>query len=337
VALRGASERRVGASYEAPSGEKDGWAGRDGSSKPVERPDLVAYRAAVSELVEEVSARLSGPGVAGPLDGLVTARLGEPELLPVLDGVPGGADAATTGLARELQAFRPSSRSSASDPSTLVRIYLLSQIDAMWWRHVPPYETDADVAASPELLDLGPLRSAGQLRFQYRSRPDGVAGRTLDWAVGRVFPGRWPPPGHLRFTRARAEAIAFLDRLALEVSRATAGRTPPLWVTSLVRSVQHQHRLRALGFAALLPSSHCVGYGIDIELSWFRQYDTDGALPRLLFEHQERGEVNVINEGPAWHVCLNPAATEELARAYWARAGTAPGEGLPVDPAPGLG
>jgi hypothetical protein len=111
------------------------------------------------------------------------------------------------------------------------------------------------------------------------------------------------------------------------VADVTPADTPPLWVTSLVRSVQHQRRLRALGFAAVLPSSHCVGYAIDIELQWFRQFDEKGALPSLLLEHQDGAEVNVINEGPAWHVCLHPASCEELARTYLTEIGPLPGNG----------
>jgi hypothetical protein len=70
-----------------------------------------------------------------------------------------------------------------------------------------------------------------------------------------------------------------------------------------------------------------VGYAIDIELQWFRQFDEKGALPSLLLDHQDVDEVNVINEGPAWHVCLHPAACEELARTYLTEVGPLPGNG----------
>lgn len=288
---------------------------RDRRTPGAASADLALYRDAVNDLVGEARA-FERPEDAGELGERLAARLTEPELAQVLDLVPGGVDAGTTGLLRELHRFRPGGRSSASDVPSLVRIFLLSQIDAVWWGGLPPYDTDNDVTASSDLVDLGPLRSRQMLGFQYRSRPEGVLGRVVDWAASRALPAKWPRPGDLRFTRTRPEAIAFLNRLAVEVADATAAATPPLWVTSLVRSVQHQHRLRALGFAALIPSSHCVGYGIDIELQWFRQFDPKGALPALLLEHQGEGEANVINEGPAWHVCLNPACCPELGRDY---------------------
>ena len=306
-----------------PSSARDGAACGDGS---VARPshDLEAYRDAVSDVVDEVRSR---EGRGDHLERLVTARLREPAFTGVLDRLPGGVESVGTTLLGEAQTFRPNDGSSASDLPSLVRVHLLSQIDTLWWGEVQPYETDTDVAVSPDLVDLGPLRSLDKLDFQYRSGPDGLVGRAVDVVASRAFPKRWPRPGHLRFTRTRPEPIAFVNQLALEVAEVTPADTPPLWVTSLVRSVQHQRRLRALGFAAVLPSSHCVGYAIDIELSWFRQFDEKGALPSLLLDHQDAGEVNVINEGPAWHVCLHPAACEALARTYLTEVGPLPGNG----------
>ena len=84
----------------------------------------------------------------------------------------------------------------------------------------------------------------------------------------------------------------------------------------MVRSVEHQHRLRSLGYAAVLPSSHCVGYACDVEMQWFRRFDENNLLARLLLERQEAGQINVIDEGQAWHLCVNPLAHDELQAAY---------------------
>ncbi len=84
----------------------------------------------------------------------------------------------------------------------------------------------------------------------------------------------------------------------------------------MVRSVEHQHRLRSLGYAAVLPSSHCAGYACDLEITWFRRFDPDNVLGRILRERQEAGQLNVIDEGQAWHLCVNPLACGELQAAY---------------------
>jgi hypothetical protein len=75
----------------------------------------------------------------------------------------------------------------------------------------------------------------------------------------------------------------------------------------VARSIEHQRRLRALGYTATLPSAHCVGYAMDIEMSWFRRFGAAGVLEALLLERQRAGEVNTIDEGQTWHLCLSPA------------------------------
>jgi hypothetical protein len=83
-----------------------------------------------------------------------------------------------------------------------------------------------------------------------------------------------------------------------------------------VRSVAHQHRLRSLGYSAMLPSSHCAGYACDLEKSWFRRFDPGNALAAILAERQEAGQLNVIDEGQAWHLCVSPLACGDLQAAY---------------------
>jgi hypothetical protein len=120
----------------------------------------------------------------------------------------------------------------------------------------------------------------------------------------------------LRFTRSRPVVVAVVNQIAREFAAALPARTPRPWVTSMVRSVEHQYRLRSLGYSAVLPSSHCAGYACDLEIGWFRQFDPDNLLPRLLVERQEAGQLNVIDEGQAWHLCVNPFACDELQAAY---------------------
>ena len=106
--------------------------------------------------------------------------------------------------------------------------------------------------------------------------------------------------------------VALLNQLSADFAVAAPPGTPQLWVTSLTRSLEHQRQLRALGYAASLPSSHCVGYAADIEMTWFRQFGADSALKALLLGRQRAGEINVIDEGQAWHLCIGPAAAAAL-------------------------
>lgn len=287
----------------------------DPTARGISRPDLVRYRAAVTDLLIEVAA-YAGPDDLPKLETVLTDRMAGPELGAVLRTLPGGADEAAARLRLEVRDFRPNNRSSARDLSDLIRIYLLSRIDVMWWGHLPEYPTDAAVHNSPDLVDLEALRRSGLLRFRYRRQSDSLLTRTLRAADRRLRPYRTPRTAGLRFVRTRPEVVALLNQLAVDVARRRTRPTPPVWVTSLARSLEHQHRLRALGYAAMLPSGHCLGYAADVEMSWFRRFDAHGVLAALLLERQGWGDVNVIDEGQAWHVCVSPRAAARLGRDF---------------------
>jgi hypothetical protein len=284
---------------------------------PSALPDLLlpAYRAAVDDLVEEASSH-PRPSDLPIVERLVANRLGQPELTAVLSYLDGGVDGAAGRLTHEIRDYELGARSSASDLPTFIRILMLSQIDSAWWSGTIPFNSDTDVLDSTELLDLEPLRSAKVLEFKYRAQPAGLPGRARDWAQGKALPGVRPRVAGLRFTRSRPAVLALVNQIAREFAAAAPPRTPRPWVTSMARSVEHQYRLRSLGYAAVLPSSHCAGYACDLEAVWFRRFDPGNLLARLLFERQEAGQVNVIDEGQALHLCVNPLACDELQAAY---------------------
>jgi hypothetical protein len=287
------------------------------NQSPSALPDslLPGYRAAVEDLVAEAGRRARASGLS-TVEGLVARRLAGSALSGVLSYLSGGADAAIGSLINEIRNYQPNESCSASDLATFVRILLLSQIDSAWWSGTIPFTSDADVLGSAELVDLGPLKSAKVLQFQYRTQPAGLPGRARDWAQHKVLPGIRPRLAGLRFTCSRPVVVAVVNQIALDLAAALPPRAPRIWVTSMVRSVEHQHRLRSLGYAAVLPSSHCAGYACDLEVSWFRRFDPDNLLARLLFERQEAGQLNVIDEGRTWHLCINPNACGELQTAY---------------------
>jgi hypothetical protein len=279
------------------------------------QPDLTSYRESVGHLVDEL-AGCTGPEHAGRAEAILTDRVTRPELLAVLAATPAGTAGAVDRLLREVREYRPSPRSSAVDLVALIRIYLYAQIDAMWWGHTPPYLTDADLHGSPDLVDLEALRRNGRLGFRYRRQATTLLARATRAAQRRIRPDHTPRTAGLRFTRTRPEAVALLNQLSTRFARLAPPGTPPIWVTSLARSMVHQHHLRTLGYAALLPSSHCVGYAMDIEMAWFRRFGAFQALQTLLLERQALGEVNVIDEGQAWHVCVSPSAAGRLRRDF---------------------
>jgi hypothetical protein len=274
-------------------------------------PDLPAYRDAVADLLLEM-AGYTGPGDLAKAERVLTERIGTAQLTAVLSATPEGTDAAAQRLLREVRHYQPNVRSSARDLAAHIRIHLFALIDIMWWGQTRAYVTDADLLGSAELVDLEPLRRDGRLLFQYRRQACGLPARAARAAARRLRPDRAPRTAGLRFARTRPEAVLLLNQLAAGLAAEAGPRTPALWVTSLARSIEHQRRLRTLGYAASLPSAHCVGYAMDIEMAWFAQFGARPALAALLLGLQQAGQVNVIDEGQAWHVCVSPGAAAEL-------------------------
>ncbi|MFI7071553.1 hypothetical protein [Micromonospora sediminicola] len=291
-----------------------------GGRRTTAAPDLAAFRSAVAELLVEVGALADAPSTTAR-QVLLDQRLREPAVAAVLDATPQGLVGARETLLLEMARYQPNARSSAHDLTALVRIYLLSRIDVLWWRDSPTFLTDEQVRTSTELVDLEWLRRRGLLDFRYQEQPATVLGRGLRAVRRRLRPDATPRTAGLLFRRARREMIAFLNDLGREFAAAGPPGTPPLWVTSLARSAEHQYRLRRLGYAAMVPSGHCLGWAADVELAWYERFGARTTLAGLLLARQEAGEINVIDEGQAWHVCLAPVARRRFRRAYEAEMG----------------
>ncbi|MFC8849121.1 MULTISPECIES: DUF5715 family protein [unclassified Micromonospora] len=283
-------------------------------------PDLDAYRGAVTDLLVEVGA-LADPDSAGARQVLLDERLREPAIAAVLEATGQGLVGARETLLLEMARYQPNARSSAGDLAALVRIYLLSRIDVMWWRDAATFMTDAQVHASCDLVDLEWLRRRDLLRFRYQEQPATIVGRGARAVRRRLLPDARPRTAGLKFRRARREVIGLLNDIGREFARSAPPGTPPLWVTSLVRSAEYQHQLRRLGYAAMVPSGHCLGYAVDVELAWFQRFGARDVLAGVLLARQQAGEINVVDEGQAWHLCLAPAARARFRRAYEAEMG----------------
>lgn len=300
---------------------RDGFSWPGGRHRAAEpESDVDRYRNAVAELLFDLAPHADrGDTVKAGL--LLADRLADPTFTEFLGAVPGGAAGVLARLLSEVHEYAPNHRSSAADLTALVRIVLLAQIDAVWWGDAATFSTDVDVLLASDLIDLERLRRKGKLRFRYRKQALTLPTRAARAAQRRVLPGMTPKTAGLRFTRTRPELVVLLNQMADALRRNAPAGTPPMWVTSLARSDQHQARLKALGYAAVQPSAHCSGYAVDIEVTWYRRYAAHDVLQGVLLDRQARGQVNVIDEGQAWHVCVSPEAVPALAAAYRAEIG----------------
>lgn len=286
--------------------------------------DLTAFREGVASLAEEVG-RTADSFDSDRSERQVARWLATPEVRRLMPCVPGGLEMIAHALIEELHRFRRHNQrfSVTTPPSVVVRSYLLSRIDSLWWDDAPQFETDRDIAQSPELAEAHELRRSGLLHFTYHRLPRGLPGRGLDWARRKIAPSRRPRTAGLRLTAVRPEVLVLLNQLAHEFASLAPRGTPSMWVTSMMRSVQEQRELRALGYPAFLPSAHCSGYAFDVEVEWFRRFGAYDAITELLRERERAGDINAIDEGQVWHVCMSPQAVTE-ARAAGAFPGSRP-------------
>ena len=275
--------------------------GRPGGLAVVSR-----YHDEVDTAVTAMSRSLdAGEGNSAALEAL-DRELAGPAARQVVDRLPHTRAELLAAARRELEDPKMRLPSSPKSRAALVRILVLHQVDAMWWSHVTPYADEAAVEDSPDLVSLPRLEKAGALRFRFAVQPESLLGRGRDAARRRLTPRRRPQVSGMKFLVARPEIVAVLNEVADRLRKETPAGTPPLWVNSIVRSVEHQRHLSELGYSALLPSSHCFGWRADVEMTWFERFGAADSLRGILTDYREQGVLNVIGEGQAWHLCLSP-------------------------------
>ena len=276
------------------------------SASEVDPARLLKQRRASIDGVYETLEALGDHADSAKVADVIADALDRPAL-DFLSLLEGGPDRLVAQSVAEYTRFVPSEACNATSAAGLVRILLLQNVDLLWWDDEPDFATDADVAESPDLVDLVTERNRGNVDFSFGTASDRLGRRGRDFVVQRLFPDREPRGPGLTFTRVRPAMLGLLNELARVVSRAAPSGTPPLRVTSVTRTVEHQLRLKSLGFSAMLPSAHCRGWAADVEVTWFDRFGAGDALRKVLHGYLDRGVLNVIDEGRAWHVCLNPA------------------------------
>ena len=267
---------------------------------------LAPFHLAVHEAVAALTASLAAHGDVERALAALDAELSGTAAEQVIDRLPGTRSELLGAVREQLGEHKVKLASNPLSNADQVRILLLHQIDAAWWSHVACYENRDAVHSAPELLSLPELQKAGALRFRFAVQPVGWWGRGRDYVRKRATPRSRPRVAGMKFLMARAEIVAVLNEIADALRERAPTGTPALWVNSIVRSVEHQRHLADLGYFALLPSSHCSGYGTDVEMTWYETFGAADVLQSMLLEYRDGGVLNVIDEGQAWHLCLSP-------------------------------
>lgn len=265
---------------------------------------LISWRNAIEAIVSELAA-LPADASDDQVRVVIREGLSHGVLAPLTE-TRGGIDLLVDQATDEFRRFSPSAASNAADRTSMVRILLLQCLDLLWWGDVEEYADQTALDADPDLLDLVDERTRGRVMFAFGLAPANTVARLRDAVTQRTFPGRQPRGPGLRFTKIRPAMLGLLNEVAERVAATAPAGTPPIWVTSITRSAEHQRHLRELGFSALSPSAHCTGWAADIDAVWFERFNAAATLRTVLEDYLDQGIVNVIDGVTAWHVCLSP-------------------------------
>ena len=284
---------------------------------------FAGYRSATDRIVRRLIGSGSAADTARALPRLVEDEPDVGSLMVASAGSPGDTLERLTG---EIERFRPTTRSNAQAPHEFARILLLQHIDVLWWSGGMSFADEEAVRCSDALVSLADLRRRGRLRFRYKVAARTLPARARAGLARRWNPDRDPRSSGLSHDRARPAMVALLEDVAVRFAEAAPGWDHGLWVNCILRSEAAQQHLRELGYSAFPRSSHCAGYAADLEMDWVARRGGAGALRSVLLGLRDVGVVNVIDEGQAWHVCLNPAWVAHYDRQFGAGAAVAEGD-----------
>lgn len=279
-------------------------------------PDrLRTFRERVDAVAEDLrSCERSEPDRSRHIaDTLHVALRDEPIASAIAAAHPASCDPESVidGIIQAALAFQPTSVSSARDLPAMLRVRLLTLLDNAWWRDTPLFATNQEVREHPALVNLVDERRRGGLHFDFRTQVFGPAQRAVRSADRRLLPHRSPRTSGMRLPYARTETVEMLNSIADEFAERAPG-APRLWVNSALRSLEYQEEMRSVGYLAASASAHCVGWAADIEMAWIRRRGHGHVLAEILVERAGRGQLNLIDEGQAWHICLSPTAVAAL-------------------------
>ena len=272
--------------------------------------DVADYRSVVTELTAALgSLRLGDFGRTATHDataGMLLDYLSAPEAGAVVARAAGDSEALAARALDALESYRPTAAATAECAESMVRILLLQQIDLAWWAEVPDFVDDADMRATPGLMDLRELRARDEIDFAFSLASDGLVYRARNYAVRRWYPSARPGTPGPSSPLVRPQIVALLNRLAGAFAVIAGRDAPALWVNSISRPLDHQLQLQRLGFSAHIPSAHCRGWAADIETEWYDMYGVRDRLEAMLAEYSDAGVINAIDEGRIFHVCPSP-------------------------------
>lgn len=178
------------------------------------------------------------------------------------------------------------------------KVLLEQQLDSFWYSDSKIYKTNLEIYNDHNLIyfkEVDPLFSYLEVRpgkeyvSKFKKILLGFMNSPLRNCSGMFLP------------YAPVQMYNFLNKLCMDLNESIV-------VTNTLRSLEYQNKLRAFGHITPGESSHLYGYTVDIEQLWYKENNKTlyGKIKSHLQYLEEEGQINYIDYGQIWHICLSP-------------------------------
>lgn len=231
--------------------------------------------------------------------------------------LPGSRDYCLNEL-NYLQKIYPRNGTSLERLTKLLPILIEQVVEKKWYEGYKMFNTPEDVYRDPSLFEfhswskeISPLFGYIKLVEHWVTRiPNSIARR-----IRRVINHPGGNTMGLMNSKAPLGMLSFLNQLALECeSQTNLPGKRAIWVTSILRTAEHQDHLAKIGYYAPRGTSHIHGYSADIEQGWVKNHSKKNyhIISRIIADYEEKGVINSIDYKNHWHICLHPEYIKEF-------------------------
>lgn len=178
------------------------------------------------------------------------------------------------------------------------KILLQQQLDSYWYSGFKRYKTNLEIYNAEDLIYFKDVKN----KFTYLELESGEEHISLFRKfLLKVINSPLKNSSGLFLPYAPVPMYNFLNRLCEDLDI-------PLVITNTLRSLEYQDKLLKQGHITPNESSHLYGYTVDVEQKWYK--NNAPALHKKIETHlqklEEEGQVNYVDYGQIWHICLSP-------------------------------
>lgn len=180
------------------------------------------------------------------------------------------------------------------------KILLQQQLDSYWYSGFKIYKTNMEIYNDEDLICFKNTKN----KFSYLELESGKEHVSLFKSfILNITNSPLKNSSGMFLPYAPVPMYKFLNKLCEDLGIS-------LVITNVIRSVEYQDKLVKEGHIIPNDSSHLYGYTADIEQKWYKKYAASKhkKIENHLKKLEDEGQVNYVDYGQIWHICLSPCA-----------------------------